>query len=497
MPAEPGRRATMRSPRFKLERVVAGQPTGRPQIVPVTKMPWDANLDRRGFLGAGLTATAAAVGLACAPPNDPRLPAHQDPPPPDDGTNREPRAQSAPTCQTGVAHRDPIVQVAAGDVTSLLSATRGEVKIWAHPGGRLRGSLAGGGAPISTSADGKIVVAPFHATDGIGVWKLPAGARIGLIKTTRLDALAITPDGTACLAITANGGAIYDLKTYAVRGRFDPGTVLAASHDVICVGDGHGVTLFSVSDGSQRGKVDGPAVAALVVTHDSKNVVAGGLDGSLRLISLADAKVTAIGSLGEKITRIATSPDDSTIAIAGERDATLMRLEPGTQERQVLDHESRVLGLAFSATGKRLMTGDSNGHITSWAAPSGVPVKTVAAHFALESMAVSHDGMFLASVGSDRTISLWTMPELEHVGCLMDLNAFGSDTKAVTYNRVDERGARVSWTQPCGSPIPPDAVCTCNCVPGTYTPPDNGAAGSGGGTICTCNTVCTCVPVYY
>ena len=38
------------------------------------------------------------------------------------------------------------------------------------------------------------------------------------------------------------------------------------------------------------------------------------------------------------------------------------------------------------------------------------------------------------------------------------------------------------WTLPCGSPIPPNAVCTCNCVSVPALEP----------TFCSCDTVCTC-----
>jgi hypothetical protein len=29
------------------------------------------------------------------------------------------------------------------------------------------------------------------------------------------------------------------------------------------------------------------------------------------------------------------------------------------------------------------------------------------------------------------------------------------------------------------------------------TPPNNGGGGGGGGGFCTCNQICTCVPIYY
>ena len=50
----------------------------------------------------------------------------------------------------------------------------------------------------------------------------------------------------------------------------------------------------------------------------------------------------------------------------------------------------------------------------------------------------------------------------------------------------------VSWTLPCGSPVPAGAVCTCNCVAvpaGTR----NSLTTCTCNKVCTCNTVCSCV----
>ena len=56
--------------------------------------------------------------------------------------------------------------------------------------------------------------------------------------------------------------------------------------------------------------------------------------------------------------------------------------------------------------------------------------------------------------------------------------------KEGTEFKVKVEGKWVEWTQPCGAPIPPGAICTCNCV--AAAPPAPVA------TICTCDTVCTC-----
>ncbi len=62
----------------------------------------------------------------------------------------------------------------------------------------------------------------------------------------------------------------------------------------------------------------------------------------------------------------------------------------------------------------------------------------------------------------------------------------------ITYTARDVTGQIVTYTMPCGSPIPPGATCTCNCVPSAAAPP----VRAPGRVICTCDKVCTCVPVF-
>ena len=80
--------------------------------------------------------------------------------------------------------------------------------------------------------------------------------------------------------------------------------------------------------------------------------------------------------------------------------------------------------------------------------------------------------------------------------------------------KVRIEGKWVTWTQPCGMPIPPGAVCVCNCVTATLPgKPGEAPQGTNAGTItgpggetrwmpcgspvpqgwtCSCNCVCSC-----
>lgn len=74
------------------------------------------------------------------------------------------------------------------------------------------------------------------------------------------------------------------------------------------------------------------------------------------------------------------------------------------------------------------------------------------------------------------------------------IKAWDDGAKKWRYNEYYDKVTKTwkTFTLPCGSPIPPGATCTCNCVPVTAPRQSYGTR-----TICTCNKVCTCVPVRY
>lgn len=60
----------------------------------------------------------------------------------------------------------------------------------------------------------------------------------------------------------------------------------------------------------------------------------------------------------------------------------------------------------------------------------------------------------------------------------------------IDYTYTDEWGSVHTYTLPCGSPIPPGAVCICNCVSVPAACSCDGACTCD--TVCTCDSVCTC-----
>ena len=91
-------------------------------------------------------------------------------------------------------------------------------------------------------------------------------------------------------------------------------------------------------------------------------------------------------------------------------------------------------------------------------------------------------GHYLA-VASGRNIQLYSLPQGDRVPvCFMDVVASSPAASGSQYRRKG-----VDYTVPCGVSIPPGAICTCNCVPGSCPcVQDTGCA-------CVSDTGCDCV----
>jgi hypothetical protein len=118
--------------------------------------------------------------------------------------------------------------------------------------------------------------------------------------------------------------------------------------------------------------------------------------------------------------------------------------------------------------------------------------------------AFSPDGKYLAVGDYDGTIMIWDLQQREFLAYLFDKQVNKSSVKGVAYNVKDKvTGRTITYTLPCGSPVPPGAICTCNCVPGVMSDPviprpkpkPKPRVRSGGFTYCSCNKICTCIPV--
>ncbi|ODS32228.1 MAG: NTPase, partial [Candidatus Scalindua rubra] len=153
--------------------------------------------------------------------------------------------------------------------------------------------------------------------------------------------------------------------------------------------------------------------------------------------------------------------------------------------------------VSFSPDGRFLASGSVNYTINIWEMPSGKLIKTLKGHTdSVWAISFSPDGRFLASGSSDKTIKLWDMPQGRFLTCLFDPAALEKGKEANQYTITNQYGKTITYTLPCGSPIPPGAICTCNCIPGThYVAPSTPSTRRLPYTYCQCDKICVCIPV--
>jgi WD40 repeat protein len=157
-----------------------------------------------------------------------------------------------------------------------------------------------------------------------------------------------------------------------------------------------------------------------------------------------------------------------------------------------------VNAVALSPDGRFLVSGGDDNAVKLWSLLKNQAIKSRKGHLKpVLAVVIGPDGRWLVSGGADKTIQLWSMPEGNHKACLLDLKASPRDAKGIQYRARNELGETVTYTLPCGAPIPAGSVCVCNCVPGS-------ACSCVGHSSCSCvghtgrgGSTCSCVPVHY
>ncbi|MDR0578657.1 MAG: WD40 repeat domain-containing protein [Candidatus Accumulibacter sp.] len=513
----------MKIPRFELVRVHEDGTREEPRIVPVTGLPWDVETDRRGFLGAAIMAGVALMPSADAeakPPKPPRGAAakkKEDVPP----------AAASDPCKNSRAHKNYIGDlVISPDGKRLVSIALNDaaIKLWRLPDGALVKTLDGHRKGrveyVAISPDGKWLAS--GGDDSLKLWGLPDGAPVKILRNFSAECVAFSPDGKLLADGTGNGrinlwslpdGALmktlkaHESNVYSVA--IGPDGKLLASG-----GEDKAVKLWSLPDGAPMDSLKAPGneTGFVAITPDGKLLMARDGGHNVRLWSLQprtrlwglwtdhELLATFQAQGGRQIFAIA--PDGKLLAagdLAVPTDIELWRLPDGASVKRLEGHKKSLRSLAIAPDGKLLASGSVDNTIRLWRLPDGQPLGTLEGHDRpVGVVAISPDGKLLASGDDGGSIRLWSLPDGKPIACLIDLDASPEQAKGATHTVKDAvTGQIVTYTLPCGSPIPPGATCTCNCVPGSIKPPvvPRSGGGSGYSRSTTSRTICVCMAV--
>ncbi|MGZ0170570.1 MAG: WD40 repeat domain-containing protein [Planctomycetales bacterium] len=183
------------------------------------------------------------------------------------------------------------------------------------------------------------------------------------------------------------------------------------------------VRVLSLDDDSPPIEIGGfqSWVGDVCVSADGKTLAAGTRTGTVRIFELPSAKQihSFAAHAGRQVLALGISPDGKTLASGGfEQTARLWSLATGKETAVLSGHQGVVTALAWSADGRFLATGERHGSIHIWDTRSNNQLVTkIKAHtdgrlgFSVTALGFSPDGTQLASGSYDKTVRIWRVPD--------------------------------------------------------------------------------------
>jgi WD40 repeat protein len=376
------------------------------------------------------------------------------------------------------AHKDAVTALAVNTTGTLLASggKDGALKLWQLPQGALLHSWTGHTSPISELSFPHMEDA-LWSLDSFGAlkrWHLPDGKEISGGKFMPGSHMFAVPSAADWYAVRTTAGGL-ELRSQTT-----------------------GETLLSLQG-------LGDTVNALAVTSDGRLLLAGGASGNVGLWTEPIGTHVQTVEAGPAAVSALTIAAKGTLALSAHANGRLgtwkmPELQPGSVYQSSL---GKPFCVAIRPQLDLFVVGSEKPDIGLWKlAPAAAEPRKLSGHTAaVRATVITPDGSLLISGSEDKTIRLWSLPDGKFLTNLVDLAINYKHVEGTSYKGTDIYGRTITFTLPCGSPIPPGAVCTCNCVPGSMTIPNNYLQRyntQGYCTcdlICTCNTVCTCQSV--
>ena len=396
-------------------------------------------------------------------------------------SSRAVKIRTLQSMSPALAHKEPVLALAVNANGRLLASgdKGGTIKLWQLPEGVLLHAWKGHEAPIAALAFPHMAdtLWSLDTAHTLKYWHLPDAATIVVPDVVRgsqkQSAVIAVPQAGVWFALPA--GERVELRAQAtgellasLAGFDDVISALAATPDgkVLLVGGEHGnLGLWTESQGHrlQTIKVGPAAVSYLAVAADGSQAVSLHADGRLRTWHLPGLRAGIVReSVLNKPFASAIRPQLDFFAV-------------GTEQPPI-----GLWDMAAAGTMPKLLDGHGA---------------------AVRALAITPDGALLISGSDDKTIRLWSLANDKRQRHLVDLASNYKGTEGLSYQGVDVFGRIVSFTLPCGTPLPIGTLCSCNCVPGTlelaHGHDQRFTTHSSCPSVCTCDLVCTCeaVPV--
>jgi WD40 repeat protein len=443
-------------PKFVLTRVYEDGSQDKPEIAPLTQTLGDTKMNRRGFLGTGLTASAALVVMSG-----------------DDWKSKSTPRLEDRECGKMYAHSDDVIKLAiSGNGSTLVSGSKDNtVKCWDLSNRALVKTFESDN-PSRIAINPKAMKIAFGISGaGNELRTVPAGK---LIKTFDGQCYEFTPDNAQLIIARKGYVDVYNLNGGTLRS-----TLVVSEGDISSLAvspNGNCIAVGTDSKGVILLDRECNEIKTLDNNYNSTLSLAFSPDGQYLATLMSPSRSAQTPSSGSGRTSSSrSSANTASLVVFGIPGGEQLYKANKNADGLMFSHDGQLLFWEKPAIGA-LQTG-------SFSSKDMLPLKNEI------TMVPAPDGKCIITGGRGGSIKMWHLPDLIFSQCFMDVNCSGEQIKGSTYNYTDEWGQTFSYTLPCGSPIPANAVCTCNCVPGKME------SVCTCDRVCTCNSVCTCLSV--
>ncbi|MBX9787305.1 MAG: hypothetical protein K2Y37_00185 [Pirellulales bacterium] len=313
----------------------------------------------------------------------------------------------------------------------------GQIRLWNAETGEARHALAGHTATVAGlafSADGARLFSAGH-DHTIRSWDVAAGQPLGIIVTPDpVAGLALAPDGRRLATASVNGAVRTWILPVAASGNAlvtapAPLAAAAATPDVsviaLACADGQLLVYDAGKNEVRRTWTPhGAGPLAVAISSDGKWLATGGADSTVRVWDFALLLAAAadqpppsalVGNGPAAVSRLVWHPASDELAAATSAGQVTIWSRAGATAgevplkvvRQFTAHGIPLSGIAYAPDGNRLYVAATDGTIAAHHTASGQRIYAVAHGAAVNDLALSADGRWLATAGQDLHVRQW------------------------------------------------------------------------------------------